>query len=99
MEVVRFIPYEVASWSLALSKFHGFSLNNGIRDWPSCNSSYPPHLLCGLMWAPPPISILKVNFDDFYVGNPSLVGFRCVVTYERLEWVDCACGSWPIQCL
>lgn len=71
----------VGCWMLALMDFKGLVLSSFLRDWVtviSCSQSPMPATL-DLVWKPPPVDTLKLNFDGASKGNPAPTGFRCVL--------------------
>lgn len=43
-------------------------------------------------WVPPPVRILKLNFDGVSKGNPGLVGFGCVIWNHYSIIIKSCCG-------
>lgn len=66
---------EVGSW-LVLKEFKGSSLFDFSRDWLSC-VSIPSHSCIGapLVWHPPYLGTLKLNFDGASNDNLGPSGF------------------------
>lgn len=54
---------EVSSWLIIKPAFKDISLSDMVRDWITCISVCPPHQIPPkLVWIPPCVGKLKVNF-------------------------------------
>lgn len=74
------ITRELGSWCFISKEFYGLSISDFLRDGVSSISSCPPRedVVAG-SWTPPPLGILKLNFDSASKGNPGPAGLGSVV--------------------
>lgn len=78
--MINSILCEVGSWLLVNEEFVDFSLNDFLKNWSLCITSYSCHVSSSYpSWVPPLRGKVKINFDGASFSNPRLVVNGCVV--------------------
>lgn len=93
-KVIEAIIRELGSWLMISRDFKDLLLSYFIRDWASPISylSSPYTNPKVLAWKVPPQGVIKLNFDGASKGNPSLVGFGCVICDHNGNICKVCCG-------
>ena len=77
------IKHLVATWASCLPHFKGISANSILHNWKEVSFSYPHRPQITERWLPPPLGVLKLNFDGSALGNSGMAGVQGVIRNEE----------------
>ena len=73
------VKHRVAMWASCLPYFKGISADSIIHNWKEVAFSCLLKHHISHRWIPPPVGVLKLNFDGSALGNLGLVGVGGVI--------------------
>lgn len=79
--MIEAITRDMGNWLLVTSDFKGLSMADFVCDWwtsINCSHSITQNQQ-SLNWCPPLAGLWKLNCDGALKGNPSPIGFGCVI--------------------